>query len=157
MLFFTSNFSLRKPSNNCVYIKKNTLRSFVVFSQYNHLIVIYSLFRLELVNVQHFGILSVNSYSNKSLYFAYVLFSVLIYHLNVNFNYFLSYYIGLESSSFNSGALSLYLWLGFRFVNFRTNYYCTIDITSNSAYVMSSDYFFSKNYYRRYFIVLINH
>ena len=154
MLFFSIYRDYNCLSEDFVYIKPIKSKSFILFSVYNRFIVIYSLFCIELIYLQYVSIISINSYSNKFFDISCILWSILIYSLDVNVNYFLSYCTFLELNSFNVYALSLYLWCGFKFVNLRMHYYYAIHIFSGSAYTMIDHCFFSMNCYRRYLINL---
>lgn len=156
MLFFSvycsHNYPLEILSKN--FFKLGRIEYSILFSTYSHFVVIYSFFHIKLVCLQFISIIDVYSYYNEFFNAPYVLLSILIYFLNIDFKYFLFYSFSLESSSLNTSALSLYLWCDFRFINLRTDYYSTIDRISKSAYVMSYNCFFGKNCYRRYFISL---
>ena len=93
---------------------------------------------------------NIYTYQSTSLLHSGLIIFIIILLLYSNFTVY------IEVHSFNSYALSMYLWMGSQIINKRPYYYNLFcSPYSNTAYSLNNSRFFTKNILRRY-IMLIN-
>ena len=88
-VYYDRNYPLEVVPRNFLNLAKTEY--FILFSIHNHFIVVYSLFCIQLVCLQFVNVIDVYSYYSKLFNAPYVLLSILIYFLNINFKCFLFY------------------------------------------------------------------
>lgn len=148
---------------NCIFSIYRCMpyNSFTILYTYyctKYYVVSWSLLEIEQSNSSMIHIDQLSKCSMKIFTTQCSLLLILVYILNVQSINSLCHLVCLELNTFNIGALSLYIWVGFKLIQLKYGYYsmgstCTL---SQSAYILSNQSLLSKNYYRRYLIYVRN-